>query len=98
MLVANLEFRFPLLRPFGVSQKMYGPVPIEVAFFGDAGVAWGSSERPSIAGGARDGVASAGVALRANLLGFAIGELDIARPFQRPGAGWVFQFNFGPGF
>src|SRR3954451_11905851 len=40
MLVANLEFRFPLLRPFGVSQKMYGPVPVDVSFFGDAGIAW----------------------------------------------------------
>jgi hypothetical protein len=97
-LVGNLEFRFPLLRPFGVSQGMYGPVPIEVAFFGDAGVAWGSGERPSIVGGDRRGVSSAGVAFRANLLGFAVGEFDIVRPFQRPGSGWVFQFNLSPGF
>jgi dipeptidyl aminopeptidase/acylaminoacyl peptidase len=27
MLVGNLEFRFPLLRPFGASQRMYGPIP-----------------------------------------------------------------------
>ena len=31
LLVANLEFRFPLLRPFGATQRMYGPVPVEVA-------------------------------------------------------------------
>ena len=30
ILVGNLEFRFPLLRPFGVSQRMYGPLPVEV--------------------------------------------------------------------
>jgi Tol biopolymer transport system component len=96
--VANLEFRFPLLRPFGVSQRMYGPVPIEVAFFGDGGVTWGRGDRPSITGGTRRGVSSAGVALRANLFGYAVGEFAVARPFQRPGRGWVFQFNLAPGF
>ena len=31
MLVGNLEFRFPLLRPFkGANQRMYGPLPVEV--------------------------------------------------------------------
>jgi Tol biopolymer transport system component len=98
MLVGNVEFRFPMLRPFGVSQRMYGPVPVEVAFFGDAGVAWGANERPSVLGGAKHGVSSAGVALRVNLLGYAVGEFDFVRPFQRPGTGWEFQFNLAPGF
>jgi hypothetical protein len=31
LLVANLEFRFPLLRPFGISRSMYGPLPVDVA-------------------------------------------------------------------
>jgi hypothetical protein len=36
MLVGNLEFRFPLLRPFtGASSRMYGAVPVEVALFLD---------------------------------------------------------------
>jgi hypothetical protein len=38
------------------------------------------------------------VALRANLFGYAVGEFAVARPFQRPGRGWVFQFNLAPGF
>src|SRR5205823_2817236 len=46
MLVGNIEFRFPLLRPVGVSQRMYGPLPVEVALFADGGVAWTSS-RPT---------------------------------------------------
>src|SRR5262249_19726478 len=34
VLVANVELRFPLLRPFrGASNGMYGPLPVEVAFF-----------------------------------------------------------------
>jgi outer membrane protein assembly factor BamA len=98
LLVGNIEFRFPLLRPFGVSQRMYGPLPVEAAFFADGGVAWNRGESPSFFGGARKGVSSAGVVLRVNLSGFAVGEFDFSRPFQRPGKGWVFQFNLSPGF
>src|SRR4051812_42458958 len=98
LLIGNVEFRFPLLRPFGESQRMYGPVPVEVALFADGGVAWNRGERPSILGGSREGVGSAGIAFRVNLLGFAIGQFDLARPFQRNSGGWVFQFNLSPGF
>jgi Tol biopolymer transport system component len=110
VLVGNLEFRFPLLRPFGASQRMYGPVPVEVALFADAGLAWNgittASTVPSVLGTTtqprplrmRDGVSSAGVAFRVNLFGYAVGEFDFSRPFQRPGQGWVFQFNLSPGF
>jgi hypothetical protein len=98
LLVGNLEFRFPLLRPFGASQGMYGPVPIEVAFFGDGGVAWNRGDRPSFVGGSRTGVGSAGIAFRANLFGYAVAQFDFAHPFQRPGRGWIFQFNLSPGF
>jgi hypothetical protein len=98
MLVANVEFRFPLLRPFGVSGNMYGPVPIEVAFFADGGTAWNNGEKPELFGGSRQGVASGGVALRVNLFGFAVGEFDFTRPLQRPGRGWVFGFNLMPGW
>jgi Tol biopolymer transport system component len=110
LLVTNLEFRFPLLRPFGATQRMYGPVPVEVAFFADAGWAWNNLQQAAIATsilGAsqvphpfnwRDGVASAGVAFRVNLFGYAVGQFDFAHPFQRPGSGWLFQFNLSPGF
>jgi hypothetical protein len=97
-LVGNVELRFPLLRPFGVSRRMYGPLPAEAALFVDSGVAWNRGESPALFGGMRKGVSSAGVALRINLAGFAVGEFDCSRPFQRPGKGWVFQFNLSPGF
>lgn len=93
MLIGNLELRFPLLRPFGLTSNMYGPVPVEVALFTDSGVAWTSGDTPSWLGGSRGGVSSAGVAFRVNLFGFAVGELDLVRPFQRPGRGWTFAFN-----
>ncbi|HKT79798.1 MAG TPA: hypothetical protein VJP86_06230 [Vicinamibacterales bacterium] len=98
MLVGNLEFRFPLLRPFGVSQAMYGPVPTEVALFADSGVAWDSSSKPEIFGGSRSAVTSLGAAVRVNFLGFAVGQFSWARPLQRNAHGWIFQFIFSPGF
>jgi hypothetical protein len=98
MLVGNLEFRFPLLRPFGVSRRMYGPIPVEVGLFADGGVAWNEGEKPALLGGSRDAVSSAGLTFRVNLFGFAVAQIDAARPFQRPAAGWVFQFNLIPGF
>ena len=98
VLVGNVELRFPLLRPFGASRSMYGPVPIEVGLFTDAGVAWSRGQKPSVLGGARNGVTSAGVAFRVNLFGFAVAEFDAVRPFERPRKGWTFAFNFLPGW
>jgi len=36
--------------------------------------------------------------MTANLFGVAVGEFDVARPFQRASRGWVYQFNLTPGF
>jgi len=110
VLVGNIEFRFPLLRPFGASQRMYGPVPVEVALFADGGLAWNSLQTASVSTSLlsfsqqphpfnwSDGVSSAGVALRVNLFGYLVAQFDFAHPFQRPGRGWIFQFNLSPGF
>ena len=75
-----------------------GPLPVEVAVFADGGTAWTINQRPRFLGGEREGVVSAGVALRANLFGFAVAEFDFIRPFQRPERGWVFGFNLMPGW
>jgi hypothetical protein len=89
---------------------MYGPVPVEVAFFADGGIAWNSLKSASVARTAldfaqqphpfswHDGVGSAGVTFRVNLFGYLVGQFDFAHPFQRPGRGWIFQFNLSPGF
>lgn len=97
MLVGNLELRFPLVGLVNRDQH-YGWLPIEMALFADAGVAWTSGEAPSFAGGPREWVRSAGVALRANLFGFAVVEIDYVRPLDRPGRGWLWQFGFTPAF
>jgi len=98
LLVANAELRMPLLRPLGTGRRMYGPVPTELAVFADAGVAWDRTTKPAFAGGSRDWATSAGVAARVNAFGIAIVQLSAARPFQRPGRGWLFQFSLTPGF
>jgi Tol biopolymer transport system component len=99
MVVANAELRFPLFGLLGLGSGYYGAFPIEFAIFGDGGLAWDTRNEPSVLGsGTRDPVFSAGAGLRFNLLGFAIAELDLVRPFDRPGKGWIWQFELQPGF
>jgi outer membrane protein assembly factor BamA len=95
--VAGAELRFPLFGLFS-RQTFYGPLPIEIALFGDAGTAWRDDVDFSI--DTRDGrlVRSYGAALRMNAFGYAIVELDYVRPLDRPGRGWMWQFNLTPGF
>jgi Tol biopolymer transport system component len=99
MIVGNAELRFPLFGVLGIGSGYYGAFPIEFAIFGDGGLAWDTDNDPSVFGsGTRDPVFSAGAGLRINLLGFAIAEIDLVRPFDRPDKGWVWQFELQPGF
>ncbi|MGH9241218.1 MAG: basic secretory protein-like protein [Vicinamibacterales bacterium] len=97
MLISNIELRAPLVGLFRPS-AMYGGIPVEVGVFADAGVAWTSSTKPSFAGGDRDWARSVGATIRFNAFGFAVGEIDYVRPLDRPGRGWIWQFNLIPGF
>ena len=97
MLVSNVELRAPLIGLFRPS-AMYGGVPIEVGVFADAGVAWDSVTKPKFAGGDRDWAKSVGATVRFNAFGFAVGEVDYVKPLDRPDRGWMWQFNFIPGF
>jgi Omp85 superfamily domain/WD40-like Beta Propeller Repeat len=95
--VANAELRFPVWGAFG-GEQFYGPLPIEAAIFTDAGVAWGFSERTGFARGDEQPVVSVGAALRVNLMGFAVAEIDYVHPLDRPTRGWLWQFSLRPGF
>jgi hypothetical protein len=97
MLISNIELRAPLIGLFRPS-AMYGGIPVEVGVFADAGVAWTSDTKPSFAGGSRDWARSVGATIRFNAFGFAVGEIDYVRPLDRPGRGWMWQFNLIPGF
>jgi Tol biopolymer transport system component len=96
--VGNAEFRFPLLGLFSRGRSYYGALPIEMALFADAGIAWGKTSSPNFAGGDREWVKSVGAAARMNLFGFAIGEVAYVKPLDRPQRGWLWQFSLRPGF
>ena len=95
--IFNAEVRFPLWSVFGGS-NFYGPLPVEMAVFADSGVAWGQNNSVQFGGSNKEPVSSVGVAMRVNLFGFAVGELDYVRPLDRPERGWLWQFNLMPGF
>ena len=99
ILVGNAELRFP---PFGAISRsrrnLYGPLPFELVFFGDTGVAWTEAEDPEFLNdGPRKFVSSVGAGARVNLFGYAIVEVDYVKPLDRD-KGWHWVFNFSPGF
>lgn len=96
-LLASAEVRAPLWGLFR-GRLSYGPLPLEIALFADAGVAWTSEQKASFLGGDRSVLASVGAALRANVFGFLVAQLSAARPLDRPGRGWVWQWSLSPGF
>ena len=91
--IVSAEVRAPLLALFRPG-RMYGRVPVEVAAFADAGIAWTKQIKLSD----RDVVRSVGAAIRFNAFGYIIGEIDYVRPLDRPDRGWIWQFQFTPGF
>ena len=97
MIVANAELRFPLFGVFG-GDSFYGPLPIELGVFADAGAAWDRGRSLRLTGADRNLVRSVGATARVNLLGYAIGQIDYVRPLDRPGRGWLWQFSLRPGF
>ncbi len=98
ILIGNAELRFPLLGVFGIGPGFYGYFPVEMAFFYDTGVAWQNDIKPWFLGGPRHLVSSYGAALRINLFGYAVGEVDYVNPISRPGVGWEWQFDLIEGF
>jgi hypothetical protein len=95
--VANVELRFPPFSALG-GRRFYGPLPLELLAFADAGVAWSSTEKARFLGGDREPVASYGAGVRANVFGFAVVEVDYVRPLDRPLQKSLWQFNFTTGF
>jgi len=96
-IVANAELRAPLLGML-TGRLDYGRLPIEIAFFADAGIAWTSQEKATFLDGGRDWVRSAGIAVRVNLLGFLVVETAFTRPMDRLSDQWVWSWVFTPGF
>ncbi|MFN2570854.1 MAG: BamA/TamA family outer membrane protein [Gemmatimonadales bacterium] len=99
ILVANAELRFPPFGLLGLGGGYYGFLPVEAGIFYDAGVAWTNAEGTQLFGnGPRKIVRSAGVSFRMNLFGYAIGQMDVVHPFDRPQKNWMLRFSLTEGF
>jgi outer membrane protein assembly factor BamA len=99
LLVGNVELRFPPFGLLGLGSGYYGVLPVDAGIFYDAGVAWTSTEGAQIFGnGPRKLVRSAGVSFRMNLFGYAIGQMDIVHPFDRPQKNWMVRLSLTQGF
>ena len=96
--VVNLELRVPILGPLGLIPRTSGIPPVEIAPFFDAGVAWTSFDEASFLGGSRDPISSYGASMRINLLGFAVAQISLVRPNDRPFGNWMWEWSFIPGF
>ena len=105
--VASAEVRIPLLGVEGLGLIRTNFVPVEIAPFIDAGMAWNSNTATSlrfVTGAearnttARIPVVSAGISARINLFGYAVLETYYAKPFQRPDHKPLFGFQLAPGW
>ena len=97
MLVANIELRAPV-PGLATGRVEYGRIPVDVAIFADAGLAWTADDRPSFAGGSRELVRSVGAAVRVNVFGIVPVELAVSRPLDRPGRRVQWQLGIRQGF
>ena len=97
MTLGSAELRFPLWGALG-GDNFYGPLPVEMGVFTDAGAAWDRSGRLQLTGANANLVRSVGALVRVNVFGFAVAEIDYVRPLDRPRRGWLWQFNLMPGF
>lgn len=89
----NVELRAPLAGLLS-GDLYYGPVPIEVIAFADAGFLWTRHTGAPIE---RDRFRSVGGGARVNLGGFVF-EGTAARPFDRAGKGWTLNVLVSPWF
>ncbi len=102
--VANVEFRFPLIRNLTLGFLPVGFPPIEGALWYDAGIAWNAgsdlrwSQPTTVNDAVRAPLTSYGAGLRVNMLGFAVLRLDYAVPRQRPIKGGYWILSLGPPF
>ncbi|OLC40439.1 MAG: hypothetical protein AUH75_07740 [Gemmatimonadetes bacterium 13_1_40CM_4_65_7] len=99
IVVASGELRFPPFGLLGLGGGYYGFLPIEAGIFYDAGLAWTTSQGAQLFGnGPRKIVRSTGVSFRMNLFGYAIGQMDVVHPFDRPQKNWMVRFSLTEGF
>lgn len=101
--LVSAELRLPVLGVKPVSLANF-PLPVDVALFYDAGLAWNAGDNPfdllefKRSTPDRIPVMSAGLSTRVGILGFTVLEFYFAHAFQRPNAGLQFGFQIVPGW
>jgi len=95
MVVANFEARAPLLGLFKGGTLTYGPLPVEIYGFFDAGLAWYRGQQPAYSGSNNNWATSAGFGARANVFGYLIAEMNVVKPFNR-NRGFMWMFLLRP--
>lgn len=100
--VLNAELRIPLLGNSRFGLLPFSALPVEIAPFVDAGVAWTRRESATfaVARDTRDRVPvfSTGVAARVGILNAIVLELYWVHPYQRVGRGSYVGFQLAPGW
>ena len=103
--VVNAELRFPLLNPRMLPGLPTLVPPLEGAVFFDAGVAWSGDTRLAVTRRVGDDItqvraplASWGVSVRGNVLGFMILRMDYTKPLSRRLNGAYVTLSLGPTF
>jgi hypothetical protein len=95
---AKLEVRVPLWSALtGAGRVRYGMLPVDAFVFADTGAGWGGEQRFGPHGSDGRFVRSAGVGLRANVIGLVL-ETTAVKPFDLQKGGWSFGVNLRQGF
>jgi hypothetical protein len=99
----NFEVRFPLTGPREIAPIKSLALPITLNAFFDAGIAWDKLNKPVLEisndPSKRVPLFSAGLSARMNILGYLVGEVFWAYPFQRPAkTNGVFGVMLYPGW
>ncbi len=104
VIVANAEFRFPLIRRFDIGAR-FGLPPVDAVVFYDAGIAWTKGQTVSFKKPAdydyllhRVPMTSYGAGVRMNLFGLAVIRFDYAVPLSLPDSKGNWTFSLGPSF
>ncbi|MGE5358406.1 MAG: hypothetical protein ACM3NQ_05260, partial [Bacteroidales bacterium] len=95
MVVGNFEFRTSISGYKGLLPSLM--LPIEAAWFVDAGVPWSSKRVRDLLDRPTRVAASTGLSIRVNLFGSAVGQVTYVRSNDRAN-NWRWLFSLTPGF
>ena len=98
VLVGNVELRFPLFGVLGLGHGYYGALPLDFTIFGDGGLAWDSNNEPSFSGGRPRSGVQRGRGLPLQPVRVRGSGSEPGAALRPAGKGWIWEFNFQPGF